>query len=90
MWRATTKIWRGLSKFTVWRVVGGKDIGARVPLQTGNELLGEACGLALSGSSISTLHSSWTLINTLAQRYYLFPKGIIPQVQLKIYISFKV
>jgi hypothetical protein len=47
MWRATTKIWRGLSKFTIWRVVGGRDFGATVPLQTGNELFGEARGLAL-------------------------------------------
>jgi hypothetical protein len=47
MWRATTKLWRGLSKFTIWRVVGGRDIGATVPLQIGNELFGEARGLAL-------------------------------------------
>jgi hypothetical protein len=50
MWQATTKIWRGLSKFTVWRVVGGRDIGVTVPLQTGNELFGEAHGLALRES----------------------------------------
>jgi hypothetical protein len=47
MWWATTKICRGLSKFTVWRVVGGRDFGATVPLQTGNEPIGESHGLAL-------------------------------------------
>jgi hypothetical protein len=48
MWRATTKIWRGLSKFTVWRVVGGKDFGATVSLQIGHEPIGKSRGLALS------------------------------------------
>ena len=52
MWRATTKIWRGLSKFTIWRIVGGKDIGDTIPLQTGNKLFSEACGLALTNESI--------------------------------------
>jgi hypothetical protein len=48
IWQATTKIWRGLSKFTVWRVVGGIVIGTTVPLQTGNESIGEARGHALN------------------------------------------
>jgi hypothetical protein len=47
IWRATTKIWRGLSKFTIWKIVGGRDIGATVPLQTGNEPIGEVRGHAL-------------------------------------------
>jgi hypothetical protein len=35
------------SKFIVWRVVGGRDIGATIALQIGNEPIGEACGHAL-------------------------------------------
>jgi hypothetical protein len=70
MWRATTKIWRGLSKFTVWRVVGGRDIGATVPLQTGNELFGEARGLALTRTTLFDIAFKAQFFHRIS-RYYV-------------------